>query len=330
MPLKPFRAVLAAICIAAAFVGSASSAEDLNVYFKSYPPTELLRPFADAADFSLLVTGADGRPIEHGTVAIQLEAPPPAAFSTDYPLVEGTVLNEMELPLRAGRAQWKQLLPIRGDYRLRTAISAGNQKINKDFNVHVRENWHKWVSLGLFSVMLFLLGFTAGRVFTRLPGTGFFIVALIVVLVALGVPARAENSASLEVDGAVVGQASEIRWRLAGENGGATASARLTLRISHLEKSKIVFAVERIATSAAWSMHFHFPDAGAYRIDTIAAVPAGPALTNEKLVQVAGVEPPVSASVPALGYFIGLIGAGLGVGRWSKRAVLRSRPNSLT
>ena len=325
MPLKLFLAGLSAVCITAAFVGSASSAEDLNVYFKSYPATELLRPFADPANLSLLVTGGDGRPIDRGTIAIRLEAPPRAVFSTDYPLVEQTVLNEMELPLSAGRAQWKQLLPIRGDYRLSTAVSAGTQKVNKHFNFHVQENRRKWLSLGVFSVVLFLLGFIAGRVFTGSPATGFFICGFFNVLLAVTAPVRAENSAGLEVDEAIVGQPSEIRWHLTDGDSVSTDSGRLTLRITHLEKNKTVFAIERIATGAAWTMRFHFPDAGAYRIDTIARFAKGPALTNEKLVQVAAVEPPLSASIPAMGYFIALIAAGLGVGRWSKRAALRSR-----
>jgi len=32
--------------------------------------------------------------------------------------VEGSRLLEMDLPLRQGRAEWKYLFPIRGQYRL--------------------------------------------------------------------------------------------------------------------------------------------------------------------------------------------------------------------
>jgi hypothetical protein len=208
---------------------------------------------------------------------------------------------------------------------LSIAVSAGTKKANKDFNFNVRENRQKWLSLGLFSVLLFLLGFIAGRVFTGSPATGFFICGVFNVLLAVTAPVRAENSAALEVGEAIVGQPSEIRWHLTNGDSVSTDSGGLTLRITHLEKNKTVFAVERIATGAAWTMRFHFPDAGAYRINTIARIAERPALTNEKLVQVAAVEPPLSASIPSIGYFIALIAAGLGVGRWSKRVALRSR-----
>ncbi|HMF48184.1 MAG TPA: hypothetical protein VK603_06045, partial [Candidatus Saccharimonadales bacterium] len=39
---------------------------------------------------------------------------------------------------------------------------------------------------------------------------------------------------------------------------------------------------------------------------------------GEQVISVAGIEPPARAAAPALFYFIGLIAAGLGVGRWSK------------
>ena len=39
---------------------------------------------------------------------------------------------------------------------------------------------------------------------------------------------------------------------------------------------------------------------------------------NEQVISVTGIEPPARAATPALLYFIALIAAGLGAGRWSK------------
>ena len=61
MPLKPLVS-LAAFCSTLA-VFSGARAEELNIHFKTTPRIELLRPFADPIDLSLLVTGADGRPL---------------------------------------------------------------------------------------------------------------------------------------------------------------------------------------------------------------------------------------------------------------------------
>jgi hypothetical protein len=51
--------------------------QELNVYFKTSPRLELLRPFADPADLALLVTGSNGRPVENATVNVRLDAPAP-------------------------------------------------------------------------------------------------------------------------------------------------------------------------------------------------------------------------------------------------------------
>ncbi len=109
---------------------------------------------------SLLITGADGRPINQGFVEIRLDAPKPGRFfSTDFPFIEGSRLSEMRLALRQGRATWNYLLPIRGEYRLAVdVVTLDGKKASKIFDFRVRENEQKWFILGAFSVGLFLLG----------------------------------------------------------------------------------------------------------------------------------------------------------------------------
>ena len=145
-----------------------SWAEDINIYFKASPRLELLHPYSDPATLTLLVTGADGKPVAQGQVAIRLDAPEPARFfSTDFPLVEGSRLLDMSLPLRQGRAEWKYLFPIRGEYHLVVEFTAPDgQKTSKIFPLRIRENKQKWVFLGIFSMALFALGVMAGRIFT--------------------------------------------------------------------------------------------------------------------------------------------------------------------
>ncbi|HTF92277.1 MAG TPA: hypothetical protein VK632_04485, partial [Verrucomicrobiae bacterium] len=147
----------------------AVGSQDLNVYFKTTPRLELLRPFADPADLALLITDADGRPVNNATVNVRLDAPAPGRFfSTDMPIVEGTRLNEMTLKLRQGRVSWKYLFPIRGEYKLVVDVRAADgRQAARTFVFKIRENESKWLILGAFSVALFVLGFGAGRIFTR-------------------------------------------------------------------------------------------------------------------------------------------------------------------
>jgi hypothetical protein len=314
---------------AGTFLEPAVWAAELNVFFKTTPRQELLRPFADPIDLSLLITGADGRPIQEGTVAIRLDAPSPGRFfSTDFPLVEGTLLNEMQLPVLNGRANWKQLFPIRGQYRLTVdAVANDGSKTTKTFNFEVRENRTKWLVLAAFSAGLFLLGLVAGRVFTgtRASGVGLVLAAAILLGWVTFADAQAKEtarSAVLEIEPATVGRPSMVRWKLTGSESADARAAILTLNITHLEKQKTVFAVEKIAVPGEWSMKFHFPDGAAYRVAAVGNLQGSPPVRNEQVVTVTGVEPPASAMIPALSFFAAVIAAGLGVGRWSKRRMV--------
>ena len=144
MSLKNLPAFLA--LVASYFFSPPLWAEDINIYLKASPRLELLHPYSDPATLTLLVTGADGKPVTQGHAAILLEAPEPGRFfSTDYPLVEGSRLLEMDLPLRQGRAEWKYLFPIRGQYRLTVEfIAPDGRKMNKTFPLAIRENKQKW------------------------------------------------------------------------------------------------------------------------------------------------------------------------------------------
>jgi hypothetical protein len=300
-------------------------AEDLNIYFKTTPRIELLRPYADPANMSLLITGADGRPVKQGVVDIRLDAPEPGRFfSTDFPFVEGTPLSEMRMELRQSRANWKYLFPIRGEYRLAVVVTTTDGgRASKDFKFYIRENQKKWFALTGFSIGLFLLGLMAGRVFTGAKSAMIALVAaaLLVGSSRAGEPRRVEETgnAGLEIGAATVGTPTAVRWFLKNAEIAGTSNTLLTLTITHLEKEKIAFEVERIPVDKEFSMKFQFTDGAEYRVVALAEVPGKPPLRSEKVIGVTAMEPPAKAALPALAYFVGLIGLGLGTGRWTKR-----------
>ena len=192
------------------------------------------------------------------------------------------------------------------------------------FAFDVRENRMKWLVLAAFSACLLALGFVAGRIFTGNRAGGAASIVGLMLLTgaapALSSQADRDSSAILEIEPASVGKLSQVRWKALPAGGGGTTI--LTLTISHLEKQKVVFAVEKIPVDAAWSMKFHFPDAGEYRIAAVANIPGRPPVRSEYGISVAGVAPPASTMIGALLFFVGLIAVGLGFGRWSKRRVL--------
>ena len=314
------------------FFDSRSWAEDINLYLKASPRLELLHPYSDPATLTLLVTGADGKPVPQGRVAIGIEAPKPAwFFSTDFPLVEGSRLLEMSLPLRQGRAEWKYLFPIRGEYRLTVEFTARDGgKTKKTFPMEIRENKQKWFLLGIFSLALFALGVMAGRIFTsrssraaQVTAGWVLLLGSLIVSIETGAAQEAERGGRfgwLEIDPAAAGKPGKVRWRLAGEANTGNQPVLLTLTIAHLEQRKTVFAIERLPVEREFAMDFQFADGAEYRVAAIAYVTGGQTLRTEQNITVTGMEPPARAMIPAIGFFLGMIALGLAVGRWSRHA----------
>ena len=329
MSLKNLAAFLT--LVASYFFSPPLWAEDINIYFKASPRLELLHPYSDPATLTLLVTGADGKPVAQGRAAILLEAPAPGRFfSTDYPLVEGGRLLEMDLPLRQGRSEWKYLFPIRGQYRLTVEfIAPDGRKMNKTFPLAIRENKQKWFFLGIFTMGLFVLGVFGGRIFTgalshaKRRGAVCLLVSMSCVAVPVEVAAQELGQQKyfgwLEVEPATVGKLSKVRWRLAGEANVGNQPVLLTITITHLEKGKTVFSVERLPVDREFAMDFQFTDGTEYRLAASAFVTGGQVLRTEQNISVTGVEPPGRAMIPAIGFFLGVIALGLAVGRWSRR-----------
>jgi hypothetical protein len=306
-------------------LSSGLAADRSDIYFKTSPRIELLRPFADPVDLSLLITEAGGKPVKAGSVAIRLDAPRRGYFfSTDFPVVEGTLLNEMRLPLRQGKASWKYLFPIRGDYQLSVEATAENgTKLSKTFVFKVRESRQKLWALAGFSAALLVLGFAAGRIFTRIAAAGILLFAS---ALAAALPASSHvtvpsgpGTSGLEIEPATVGKPSLVRWTAPETARREQPNMFLSLSILHLEKQKIVFATDKIPVGGEWSMKFHFPDGAGYRVSAVAEATGQPPLRSEQVIAVTGVEPPAKAMVPALSYFVALIATGLGAGRWTKR-----------
>ena len=281
---------------------------------------------------TLLVTGADGKPVANGSMAIRLEAPEPHwFFSTDFPLVEGSRLLDMTVPLRQGRAEWRYLFPIRGKYRLSVEFAAPDgRKVNKTFPLTIRENRLKWFFLGVFSLVLFAAGVLAGRIFTRGVSNAkgraaacllasMICLASSVVVAAQGLEQR-KYFGWLDIDPLTVGKLSKLRWRLAGEENAPSRAVLLNLTIAHLEKGKTVFAVERLPVEGEFAMDFQFTDGAEYRITANAYVTGGQMVRTEQNVSVTSVEPPAQAVIPAIGFFLVVITLGLAVGRWSRHA----------
>jgi hypothetical protein len=306
-------------------LGAPVRSEPLNIYFKTSPRFELLRPFSDSVTLSILVTRSDGRPLDRGVAKLRLDAPRPnRIFSTDFPIVEGTRLFDLNLPLKAGRAELKYMFPIRGVYRLAVDISSeGATMATQNLEFKVRENGRKWLFLSMFLVLLFAIGWIAGRIFSGLGPAAAKMVLLLagaaIVCFAHAQPGASQSAdALLEIRPATVGKLTHVTWRLPEQLASAAGTAALTLSIFHLEKEKTLFAVERLPVQREFSMDLQFFDGAEYRITALAEVSGRAPIRSEQRVSVTGIEPPPTAMIPALILFVAVMAAGLGAGRWSK------------
>ncbi len=292
------------------------------------PDTALLRPLKDAARITLDVEEADGRSGAPVDLSIRLTAPPPGKLvSTDFPLIEGTRLIEMNLPKVYGTLSWSYVFPIRGEYRLDVSATDGQgRRLERSFALHVRESRARMAFLAGFVAALFLLGFIAGRIFSAPAG----VAAVLMIAILHGAePDRglgadtnhtARSKAELTVASPRVGAPSTIRWRGTESPSAKPVPAMVTLRVLQLEKGREIFTLNRVPTDGALDLRFQFTDASPHRV-VVAATPRGRQQMTEvaQTVAVESATAPLGIRVRPVLLFLLVVLAGLAAGRFSKR-----------
>ncbi len=329
MPLN----YLAVICLAATlFLPNPSArAEEFNLQFTISPRGARLAPLDEPASLAVTVADPAGRPAVEGWVLLRLDAPSSGLFvSTDFPVVEGTRLLELRLPVMNGKAEWRQAFPIRGAYRLAAEFeSTAGSKTTKVFEIDVYESHWKWFVFGAFTLGLLFAGIIAGRIFSapRKEKRSHFGPGLIFVLIcsgALGENAAAQETtagsarATLEITSAKVGTPARVLWRLDPGNFASKPAAELTITVTQLEKNAMIFALENISVASEFGFDYQFTDGSDHRVTAIAKTHDGATLRQERIVYVTAVSPPLRAKLQATLLFLGVVAAGLALGRWSR------------
>lgn len=156
------------------------------------------------------------------------------------------------------------------------------------------------------------------------------VVLLSLSLVLSTVPSVGEPSekggrlvSSLDIKPVIAGELSQIRWSLSESETGKPVSSYLTLTITHLEKGKQIFYLNKVSVRGYFSLGFHFVDASAYRVSAVAEVEGRAPLQEERAITVTGMEPLSEITIPTLFFFLGVIALGLVVGRISRRKWLK-------
>jgi len=303
-----------------------------QIGLQTFPALDSVYPLSVPVRIVLVNSDAGGKTLEGTRFHIRLYAPPSGRFlSTDYPLVEKTLLIEMDLVAAQGTAIWEYVFPIRGVYRLEVAALNGTGKeVTAIFPLRIRESKAKLLYLGIFVVSLFLFGVVVGRLFTTPNKKGYLKVGLLLVICALLVAAVKGNEPRvketgnkgpllrLEISPPRVGRPSDIQWRLSEGETERLLPGRLTLAITHLEKDKRLFFLDKIPTDGNFNLKFQFTDAAPHRVSSSAEVEGWGPIRSESNVTVTSASPPRDVTVWTLFLFLCILALGLVTGRISR------------
>jgi hypothetical protein len=179
--MKKYRifGVISAVCVTLSilysFVGS-SQIPTSRVLLSTNPPLERILPFEAEAEkpqspvtLKLQAVDAAGKPLENTKISLQILTPPSnPLLTTDFPIVEGTKLLQMNATAPDGKLEIQQMLPIRGKYQLLVNVSPlvanAFAPYQQTLNLNVRENPVKYKYFAAIAAILISLGLLGGWV----------------------------------------------------------------------------------------------------------------------------------------------------------------------
>ncbi|MEH2036979.1 hypothetical protein [Nostoc sp.] len=177
--MKKYRlfGVISAVCITLSvlysFVGN-SQIPTSRVLLSTNPPLERILPFEAEAEkpqspvkLTLQAVDAAGKSLANAKISLQILTPPRNPWlTTDFPIVEGTKLLQMNAAAPDGKLEIQQMLPIRGNYQLLVKVSplVANTfaAYEQTLNINVHENPIKYKYFVVIAAILLSLGLLGG------------------------------------------------------------------------------------------------------------------------------------------------------------------------
>ncbi|MEH1948878.1 MAG: hypothetical protein V7K77_18280 [Nostoc sp.] len=178
---KPIGAICAIAIMLYGWIGFAQSPQP-SVRLTTNPPINQVRPLEAEAttvlgsghynppvQLMLQAVDAQGQSLKDAKIHLQLFTPPKNPwFTTDFPIVEGTKLLDIEGNAPTGQLQVQQTLPIRGTYQLLVAVTPlvanAFEPIQQTLTLTLPENPLKFRYFGILVVILLAVGLLGGWV----------------------------------------------------------------------------------------------------------------------------------------------------------------------
>jgi hypothetical protein len=179
--MKKYRifGAISAVCITLSILYSVVGSSQIltsRVLLSTNPPLERILPFEAEAEkpqspvkLTLQAVDAAGKSLENAKISLQILTPLSNPWlTTDFPLVEGTKLLQMNANAPDGKLEIQQILPIRGNYKLLVNVSplVANSfaSYQQTLNLNVRENPIKYKYFAALAAILISLGLLGGWV----------------------------------------------------------------------------------------------------------------------------------------------------------------------
>ncbi len=140
------------------------------ITWESAQPIEKVRPQIDPLTLTIHLKDAAGRPLPKAWAHISLQAPTSQSFvSTDFPIVEGTMLFDSTVMVLDGLLPLTLVPPIRGQYRFAVELrpigeDAGFAPARSEWHPSIGENPAKKHKLMIFLFILAAAGLGCGLV----------------------------------------------------------------------------------------------------------------------------------------------------------------------
>ena len=147
-----------------------------SIVFSVEPTIEKVFPFEAEAEkvdsppqFTFKAIGGAGQPVQNAKIHLQIFTPSVNPFfTTDFPIVEGTKLLDVESIAPTGELKIQQMMPIRGNYQFKIdvapAIGSTFEPFQQTQIVSVQENGVKYQNLAKLLLILFSVGVVGGWV----------------------------------------------------------------------------------------------------------------------------------------------------------------------
>jgi len=345
--MKSFKVILFLLLFSSLVLSGSKAVanNDFNVNMVTTPTAKSIGPVADLVHTTLTVKDSNRTIVPNAYLKLHIHSPKGnKILSTDFPWVENTHLMEYEGYLNNGTLVFDYIYPIRGKYRIdvQAGLTPNALSDKQSLSLSVNENPVELKNLLIFIAILLAFGITAGFIIGRgVPSkkAAFTSLAMMMTLAltfgripnvyanhpshqnAANVPAFTERASNAGIDldftmnpgAGKVGMLNELTLTARDVDGQLIPNTNFDVKLWHIEDDKPVFSTNLFGKNGQANINFQFFDGAEHEVRVVAQNYIGE-VSLARIVEVEGIQPPMSAKVKTAIYFVLITLFGIGAG----------------